>query len=281
MSATSIAGIMLVRNEDVFLRQAIANILEFCDELVILDHRSDDQTATIARTYEQANEHVAFHSIESPAQSHVYIEKFAGTNTWVFGVDGDEIYDPAGLRRLKYKLLRGEYDAWWQVFGNVLNCVELDLERMTGRGYLAPPCRSITKLFNFAAIESWNGDCPERLHGGVRIYREGYGDRSRLNLHDKTPWEEADLRCLHTCFLRRSSRDANSRRLRENIVELNSRRAQSALRRRLGGWKAALLGSRYKKVKYMRGDLVEKDIGSFIDKPVSKNQSIALDSSCN
>lgn len=263
-----IVGIMLVRNEDVFLPQAIANIVDFCDELVILDNLSIDSTAEIARTYEREHGHISFYTIKSPVESHAYIEKYAGTKTWVFGVDGDEIYDPDGLRRLRKQLLDNEYIEWWQVFGNVLNCVDIDYESMRGHGYLAPPCRSITKLFNFAAIDEWNGDCPERLHGGLRKYREGYGDNSRLNLQERAKWEDADLRCLHVCFMRRSSTDRGVRKVRENIVEVNQRMARSMLWRLTGGRVAAMRGGRYKRTKYMRGDPVHKDVAPFFVRTV-------------
>ena len=46
--------------------------------------------------------------------SHIHIEQYAGTNTWVFGVDGDELYDPTacGVRR---ELLAGAYEGVFKV----------------------------------------------------------------------------------------------------------------------------------------------------------------------
>src|SRR3954468_17260039 len=42
-----VVGIMLVRNEDRFLRRSALNILEFCDRILIADHQSQDGTAEI------------------------------------------------------------------------------------------------------------------------------------------------------------------------------------------------------------------------------------------
>ena len=69
----------------------------------------------------------------------------------------------AGLAEMRKRLFSGEYDAHWMILGNVLNCDLLELASMSAKGYLAPPCRSITKLYNFRLIRSWNGDTPERL----------------------------------------------------------------------------------------------------------------------
>lgn len=264
MASQTVVGIMLVRNEDVFLEKSIENVLGFCDTLKILDNRSTDQTLEIASRIESQHSHVQLFSVRSPEESHEHIQSYAGTDTWVFGVDGDEIYDPYGLRRFKARLQSGEYSEWWQVFGNVLNCIDIDFEHLTGRGYLAPPSRSITKLFNFAAIEEWGGPTPERLHGGVRHYRDGFGDQVRLNLQNQVAWEEADLRCLHTCFMRRSSSERVSRYSpRENIAEINERSSRSFFKRSVARGKALLYGGQYKKSKYRRGDLVDKDIRSF------------------
>ena len=36
-----------------------------------------------------------------------FIEKYYSTNTWMFGVDGDELYDPIGLKKFRNELLSG------------------------------------------------------------------------------------------------------------------------------------------------------------------------------
>ena len=108
------------------------------------------------------------------------IAGYAGTPTWVMGVDGDEVYDPGRLGRLRPDLLAGRYDGSFQVMGNVLNVRRLEPSRQVAHGYLAPPCRSMVKLYNFNAIEAWPPPCPERLHGGVITYRPGYGRHCAL-----------------------------------------------------------------------------------------------------
>jgi len=64
----------------------------------------------------------------------------------------------------------------------------------------------MTKLYNFSLIESWHGSSGERLHGGDIVFREGYGKELRYELYKEVSWEQSVFRCLHMCFLQRSSR---------------------------------------------------------------------------
>lgn len=214
-----IIGIVLVRNEDRFVRQAVRNAGSFCDRIFLCDNQSLDGTADILRAISnESGGKAQFHAIAHPRESHELLKPFAGTATWVFGVDGDELYDPAGLEAFRPRLLDGEFDAHWMVLGNVLHCDRLDPSDSQASGYLAPPSRTITKLYNFSAIESWNGDTPERLHGGQPVFRRGFDERSKRRLEAEYLWEASPLRCLHACFVPRSSLDSQGS-TRENIME--------------------------------------------------------------
>jgi glycosyltransferase involved in cell wall biosynthesis len=261
--SAQIVAIALVRNEDLFIRQVLSNVLDFCDRIIVADHCSTDGTPSIVSELASRSRKIELHRVDSPAASHRLIEPFAGTPTWVFGVDGDEIYDPAGLVRLRERLMAGEFDGWWQVFGNVLNCTEIDRRRRRARGYLAPPCRSMTKLFNFGAIDRWTGDCPERLHGGRIDFRPAFHAGLRLNLHEATPWDASDYRCLHTCFMPRSSKEQKNTTARTNIMEMRARNSGGALSRMFRLMRANGPDRTYKREKYMRGPLVEVDVSAF------------------
>ena len=116
-----IVGIVLVRNEDRFLERVLSNIGSFCDRIVIADHRSTDGTAAIARQFCARHSAAGYHRIRHPAQSHDLIKGFAGEKVWMFGVDGDEIYEPDRLAVLRGHLLSGRYDGYWMLLGNALN----------------------------------------------------------------------------------------------------------------------------------------------------------------
>lgn len=252
MSAPHIVGIVLVHNEDLLVGSSLQNASDFADEWILCDHRSTDNTLPILRQKGESLPSAALHRLRHPSESHDLIKKFAGQNVWIFGLDGDEIYDPEGLQRLRRRLRGGEFKNDWMILGNVLHVTTLSPDRSVASGYLAPPCRSMTKLYNFSAIDSWDGYCAERLHGGRPAFRAGFDGTRKHRLHEVTPWETSDFRCLHMCFQSRSSLGGDS--ARPNIMELYgpSRRWSwwKALRRRLG------LGAdaRWKNERYRRGD---------------------------
>ena len=258
-----VIGIVLVRNEDRFVERAIRNAWDFCDRLLLVDHKSEDGTVGILKQLAgEPSGKASFHAISHPRESHDLLKPYAGTDTWVFGVDGDEIYDPQRLRAVRERLLAGEFDAHWMILGNVLHCDRIDLEGAQASGYSTPPSRSITKLYNFSAIDAWAGDTPERLHGGSPEFRKGFDGQEKRQLQMEAAWEEAPLRCLHACFVSRSSLDQPGT-ARENIMETFG-----------GGWKGRikrfarrLAGSPetsdWKRERYARGERVSVSTGPF------------------
>jgi len=262
-----IVGIVLVRNEDVFVEQAIRNIAGFCDRIHAVDHVSTDRTWEILQALGREYEHLDVRRTHHADDSHRQIEPYAGTDTWVFGVDGDELYDPNRLAEFRDELVAGAYRNEFKIAANVVNCVELDSACTAAVGYPSPPSRSITKLYNFAAIDSWAGDGSERLHGGTILFRAGYDERSVDNIGERLTWEETPLRCLHTCFLRRSSSDVETagapagRPILEETA-MHDRTWRGAAKRRLRR-RATPSTSNWKREKYMRGELVTVDARPF------------------
>jgi len=199
-----IIGSVLVRNEDVFVERAIRNVAAFCDRIHVLDHGSVDRTPNILRRLENELEHLDVVRSADAADSHRTLEGYAGTETWVLGIDGDELYEPNALRHLREKLLAGEHRDVFRLKGHVLNCDEI--RDGAASGFMAPPSRPVTKLFNMAAVSVWTG-CPERLHAGLAEFRAGFGWESMRYLSEGTDWQADPLRLLHVCFLKRSNLD--------------------------------------------------------------------------
>jgi glycosyltransferase involved in cell wall biosynthesis len=198
-----IVGISLVRNEDLFITQVISNVAAFCDKIIILDNISTDNTGEKINRLKESFSHIETHRINDYRQSHQYISEYAGSDTWVLGVDGDEIYDPTGLESLRAQLLEGHFDKHWAI-----NCAQLDLNKNLAKGYPSPPSRSMTKLFNFSALVSWHGSC-ERFHGGEKRFHPGFDETQRLSLQEQFCWNESPFRCLHLCFIKRSTNEKN------------------------------------------------------------------------
>jgi hypothetical protein len=257
---------VLVRNEDAFVEQAIRNVAGFCDRIHAFDHVSTDETWTKLRSLAREYDKLEATRTHDAADSHRAVEQYAGTPTWIFGVDGDELYDPARLATFRSQLMGGAYDDAFKVASNVLNCVELDRERMTATGYPSPPSRSITKLYNFAAIESWVGDGSERLHGGTIVFRRGFDAGSVDNISERISWDETPLRCLHMCFVRRSSVETeDSDQWARPILEesgMHDRSLVGTMKRGLRRRPRPEI-SAWKREKYMRGELTSVNASPF------------------
>jgi len=139
------------------------------------------------------------------------------------------------------------------ILGNVLHTTRLDRENLTATGHLAPPSRSITKLYNFAAIHSWGGDSVERLHGGTPVFRAGFNADAKCHLHAGHGWDDAPLRCLHLCFVGRSGRDTGEAATRENIDEIYNVGPLTRAMRWLRALRGRSTDSAWKQARYRRG----------------------------
>jgi hypothetical protein len=269
-----IVGSVLVRNEDVFVEQAIRNAAGFCDRIHAVDHMSTDATWEIlqrlAREFDTLDVRRARHS----RVSHEVLEPYAGTDTWVLRIDGDELYDPQRLVELRETLEAGAHRDSFRVLGNVLHAVRLDPDD-TAHGYLSPPSRPISALFNLRSVTSWTGSL-ERLHSGKPAFVNGYSWDAIDPLYRAYDWETSPLRCLHVCFLRRSSQDVDNAP-RANLGELDAYRrsplgvAERAVRRLLrrpagNSTQVAMhaQGVSWKDAKYRRGECVAIDATPFL-----------------
>jgi glycosyltransferase involved in cell wall biosynthesis len=260
----AIVGIALLRNEDLFVERAIRNTVDFCDLLIVADHGSTDGTlAILQRLAAEYADKIKLVRIQDPRESHFLVSGYANSRTWGFAVDGDEIYDPAGLAQLRRELLAGKYDATWHVFGNVLNCVAVDAVTGQATGYLAPPCRSMTKLFNLNAIESWDGAVTHVFANGTIKFKAGYDASLRLNLHETYSWEEATFRCLHVCFMQRSSLDGARAVARPNVSESLRSGPVLWLRKLYHRLTGRPMPSDWKREKYARGPQTTVDATAF------------------
>jgi hypothetical protein len=145
----------------------------------------------------------------------------------------------------------------------VLHCDAVQHDRRRASGWLAPPARSSTKLYNFAALETWEGTVPQRLHGGNPIFRGSQGwDKVRF-LREDYGWQESPFRCLHTCFLPRSSRQPDALVARQTISELDSASRAERLAARLGALAGRPAQSAWKLDRYRQGSYATVDAEGF------------------
>lgn len=255
-SKIKIVAICLIKNEDLYIERVLKNIIDFSDEIIVLDNMSSDKTFEIVRKLSQKYKKIRLFKIKDAFLSHKFIEKYANTNTWIFGVDGDEIYDPDGLLRLREEILTGKYQKKWRIWGNSLNCEELDLKTKIAKGYLSPPSRLMTKLYNFSILKSWKEDYAQRLHGTNLIFKKGFNK----SLEENIPY----FKVLHLCFVNRTSLAKKYR----NPARLGPQEALSIFPS-LNNFISNLLKGRisrasaYKLRKYKKGRLIFKNVQSF------------------
>ena len=95
--------------------------------------------------------------------------RYAGTPTWAFGVDGDELYDPAALERPPRGSRRRRPRGRLPAEGPRAELHRARRRATVAKGYLAPPSRPVTKLFNMAAVEQLDRmpRAAPRRRGGV------------------------------------------------------------------------------------------------------------------
>jgi glycosyltransferase involved in cell wall biosynthesis len=268
---TRIVGSVLVRNEDIFVERALLNIVDFCDEILVQDHQSTDGTWAILERLAARHPKIKLQRVDDPRESSRAIAHLANTPAWIFGVDGDEVYDPVGLLRLREELLSGQYDDWWVIFGNVLHCTKVDVAAGRATGYLTPPSKSMTKLYNFRMIQSVDPEALLRLAGRNDIFHDPAMRLRRLDLHQQHPWNEAWFRCLHTCFVPRSTLDRAASDARENVSErFNWIRQWKNRGRRLFGLEPT---RPYKLEKYRRGAPATLEVGEFFSAAPKERES--------
>jgi len=270
---TRIVGIVLVRNEENFVSWAIENAIGFVDEMLVIDNMSRDGTSD--RLAALASRHPQIHVIKDtqPDRTNRHLQSYIGEDVWVFGLDGDEIYDRDGLRRMRARVLSGEFARRWSVFGHSLHPTVLDLDARRATGYVTPTAAPATKLYNFAIIDSWHAST-QRLHGRP-VLKPGYhfadGDKSSAG----ATWTASDFRNLHMCFFPRSSLD-EATEVRANITDRSFRnvvrrpvfRALMALgvKGRVADYLAMRSGLK-KPLRYMRGDVVQMALGESFGRP--------------
>ena len=268
-----VVGVVLVHNEDVFVDRAVRNVAAFCDRIYAFDHVSSDRTGEVLSELARDLDHVTVQRTDDARDSHRVLEPYAGSETWVLGVDGDELFDPEGLARLRRLLDENAYADAFHVKAHVLNCTVLDEAHGRATGHMAPPYRPVTKLFNMAAVESWTG-CPQRLHGGAPRFRPEFDWSALHYVSEETEWSTDPLRMLHLCFLQRSSADYEpSPVARFNLSETGAfRRGARGLSRRLRyrrhidprmkAYRAQ--GSSWKQEWYSRGPVLSVDARPFL-----------------
>ena len=260
-----IVGVFLVKNEEHFIAWSLMNVVKFCDQIIVLDNLSTDRTREIVENVADQLDHIELIEVKDANNTQKYLEKYFGSRTWVLGVDGDEIHDPIGLAQMRNRIKSGEFDQFWSVSSRYLHVTEFDFAGSIVRGYPSPPAKAGLKLYNFNAIDNWQSKWRkrERLHGKGLVFRDGFSKQKTYSFPRETQWDTADFRCLHLCFLQRSSQDNNN----ISLNKLSGRRnpGESRILRRFTRKIEQLNpnSSDYRKKRYARGTVDSFDLSGF------------------
>lgn len=227
-----IVGIVMVKNEELWIAEVLTRIVDFCDYIRVIDTGSTDDTEECARAaLEHAN--AAYDVFHEPrlTHTHEHVQTYVGTDTWVFGVDGDELYHPADLAAMRKRIKTGYGGYAYQIKGMYLHADQIEMGLVDAEfqdvacGWFGPPSHNPTKLYNFANIEAWPSDWQRTLfHAKTRQVRKGTTVIGTL-----MPWQNAELRCVHLRWVPRTTEEvgnktATGRLTPEDIVGKGSRK---------------------------------------------------------
>ena len=193
-----IVSIHLIKNEDVYIKDSIRNVINDVDEAIVLDNKSTDKTKDIITNVfknEIDKGKLKYVIVDNPCDTNKYLQDFVSTNTWVLGVDGDEIYSYSFINQLCRKIRNNRFDDVYRLDLDVLNVT--NTIRLVGNiieyvGYRSPPSKGMIKIYNFNHVKSISPG--ERLHGKY--------ETSCDKIFHCLP---GIVSMMHMCFMKRSS----------------------------------------------------------------------------
>jgi len=269
-----IIGILLFKNEDIFLKKCINSVIDFVDKLILLDNYSTDNSIKIIKEISKVNkEKIYYKKIKKISESHKFIQNYAGKKVWIMKIDADEIYDKKKLKSFKKNIYRGHLDNYWIIKASMLNILNYDLKTKKASGFFSPPSQNSSQIYNFYLIKYWRNCRIERLHyGQIKFKKQNYN-----KIYIEKNWNNASFRCLHFCFEKRSSISNNFLKINKAPFEISDKTrifksqikyffilmlSLLSLRRNLIGLIKILLMKKFfgfrKIEQYSRGNLITK-----------------------
>src|SRR6185369_14624309 len=97
-----VTGMLRVKNEARWIERSIRSILPICDEILVMDDHSTDDTPFLCASFPKvALISSPFANLEETRDKNWLLEKARAFNpAWIVAIDGDEMLAPGGAEKL-------------------------------------------------------------------------------------------------------------------------------------------------------------------------------------
>ncbi len=118
MNKTTISGCIITFNEQRKIGRAIISLMQFCDEIVVVDAGSKDRTVEIAK---KLGAKVFYRKWDNDfgAQRNFAIEESVGD--WIFMLDSDEVVSPGLAKEIPQLISQTDFDGFALPRKNYIN----------------------------------------------------------------------------------------------------------------------------------------------------------------
>ena len=105
-----VTGIMRVKNESRWIERCVRSILPVCDQVIVMDDHSTDDTYEICHEIDpRVSVHMSpFTGLDETRDKNWLLEKAAGSK-WIVSIDGDEMLAPGDGEKLIVAMKKSSY----------------------------------------------------------------------------------------------------------------------------------------------------------------------------
>ena len=106
----TLSCLIIVQNEEKYIKKALENIIDYVDEIVVVDGGSKDKTISILKEFNCKILHRKF-DFNFELQRNYGIEHCTGE--WIITLDADEYFSEDFLKKIHLLVRQKEYDAFY------------------------------------------------------------------------------------------------------------------------------------------------------------------------
>lgn len=197
---------VLAHNQDRWIKTVIENAARAADYMTVIHHESDDDTDDRIHDADTGRCFAAVEKYHDLRYAHRAVAPHAGEPVWAWQIDGDEIYDPAGLKQLADQCRAGLHDDVWRIHGRYLHVTSINHDDRTVTGHLHQG-KCGANFYNLSHLERWDADGRRAPFMSADIaFKPGRNPQRRDREHERAQWNQSLMRCLHMRFMRQTSR---------------------------------------------------------------------------